>query len=91
MVGDKELGDYEGMVLFTYSIDNMAYKDKVRFYYALKGRDGKGGMLAKQGVTQLGRAVILVPKKLAKEFDDFLKEWKCRYEKKNVLAREAQQ
>jgi len=77
----------KGMVLFTYSIDHLAYKDKVRFYYALKGRDGRSGILSKRGVEQLGRTVILVPDSLASEFENFLRYWKCNYEKKNVLSK----
>jgi len=73
------------VVLFTYATDHLAYKDKVRFYYALKGRDGKSGILSKQGVQQLGRTVLIVPKQLEQEFDAFFNEWKCRFEKKNAI------
>lgn len=72
-------------VLFTYSIDHMLQKDKVRFYYALKGRDGISGMLSKEGVLQLGRAVVIVSRELAPEFEEFFSLWKCDYHKKNIL------
>jgi hypothetical protein len=86
-MGDKlaESSELLDSVLFTYSIDHMEQKDKVRFYYALKGRDGKTGMLAMKGVIQLGRTVIIVPRDMSEEFNDFLTEWKCEYQTKNLL------
>ncbi len=71
-------------VLFTYRIDHLAQKDKVLFYYALKGRDGKGGMLAKPDVVQLERGTILVPFCLAKEFGQFFDFWKCNFDSKDM-------
>lgn len=72
-------------VLYTYSIDHLAQKDKVLFYYALKGRDGKGGMLSKQGVVQLGRTAILIPLGLSEEFNEFLDLWRCNFASKDML------
>jgi hypothetical protein len=77
--------DYLPYVLFTYTIDHLLQKDKVLFYYALKGRDGKGGMLANKKILQMGRTVILVPKPMEKEFAEFLSYWKCHFDKKEVF------
>lgn len=71
--------------IFTYSIDHLAQKDKVLFYYALKGRDGKSGILASKGIIQMGRTVVLVPATLADEFSEFLDHWKCRSKKREML------
>ena len=85
-MGDEfTMDDLLESVLFTSSIDHMEQKDKVRFYYALKGRDGKGGMLARPGVIQLGRAVVIVPLALAEEFMEFFKLWSCDFHTKNIL------
>ena len=36
--------NYKEMSIFTYSIEHLLKKDKIRFYYAIKGRDGKSGI-----------------------------------------------
>jgi len=73
-------------VIFMYSTEHLAKKDKVRFYYALKGRDGKSGIVKACHIEQLGRAVLFVQEKYAKEVDDYLKFWKCSYKTKKVRA-----
>lgn len=83
---DIDLSKYAKKVIFTYSIEHLLKKDKIRFYYALKGRDGRSGIVKSCRIFQLGRAVLLVPAKFEKEVDDFLKYWKCKYQKRNVLV-----
>ena len=39
------------MIIYTYSTKHLPKKDKVRFYYALKGRDGKTGIPFNQPVA----------------------------------------
>ena len=77
---------YSKKVIFTYSIEHLEKKDKIRFYYALKGRDGKSGIAKKCMINQLGRAVLLVPAKSEKEMTNFLEYWKCKFEKMNILV-----
>jgi hypothetical protein len=76
---------YSKKVIFTYSIVHLEKKDKIRFYYALKGRDGKSGIAKKCSIEQLGRAVLLVPAKSEKEITGFLEYWKCKFKKMNAL------
>ncbi len=78
---------YNSMVLFSYSTKHLLKKDKVRFYYALKGRDGKSGIVKSYKIDNPGRTVLLVPAKFAKEVEGFLKLWKCKFDKKEVLVR----
>ncbi|MBD3355326.1 hypothetical protein GF361_05060 [Candidatus Woesearchaeota archaeon] len=75
------------MVLFSYSTKHLLKKDKVRFYYALKGRDGKSGIVKSCKIDHLGRTVLLVPEKYAEEVEEFLKFWKCKFDKKEVLIK----
>ena len=77
---------YLPSVIFSYSIEHLLQKDKVRFYYALKGRDGKTGIVKRYKIEQLGRAVLFVPDKQAAEVEQFLQYWKCKYQKEEVLA-----
>ena len=58
--------DYKSMFLFSYSTQHLLKKDKIRFYYAVKGRDGKSGIVKDYKIEQLGRAVMLVSSKFAK-------------------------
>ena len=91
MSDKKEAGidikDYKSMVLFSYSTIHLLKKDKVRFYYALKGRDGKSGIVKACKIDHLGRTVLLVPEKFSKEVNEFLELWKCKFEKKEALIK----
>lgn len=66
-------------ILFSYSIRHFKYSDKIRFYYALKGRDGKSGILSKPGITQVAKTVLLVPPSLDREFQEFFQHWKIPF------------
>lgn len=71
-------------VIFTYSIETLSQTDKVRFYYALKGRDGKHGIVKEWDVIQLGRAVLLIPESHEKDVREFLAFWKATFESRRV-------
>jgi hypothetical protein len=79
---------YKEMEIFTYSTEHLLKKDKIRFYYALKGRDGKTGIVKRCKIEHLGRTVLMVPIKFAEEVDEFLKLWECQYKIKKVLVAE---
>ncbi len=82
-----ETKDYSPYVIFTYSTEHLLKKDKVRFYYALKGRDGKTGIVKRCKIDHLGRTVLLVPDKHATDVEGFLQYWKCAYKRREVLVR----
>ena len=63
-------------VLFTFATDHLLKKDRVRFFYALKGR-GQPGLVARVGAEHLGPGVLLVSQDRAAETDAFLQYWKC--------------
>ncbi len=79
---------YNSMVLFSYSTKHLAKKDKIRFYYALKGRDGKSGIVKSCKIDHLGRTVLLVHIKFSQEVNEFLKLWKCKFKQKEVLVKQ---
>lgn len=72
--------------IFQYSTKHLPKKDKVRFYYALKGRDGKSGIINSLKIEQLGRTVLLVSEKAEKEVEEFLSFWKCDFKKRKVIV-----
>ena len=82
----KEIEGFRQMAIFTYSIEHLLKKDKIRFYYAIKGRDGKSGVAKEWKIEQLGRAVLLVPAAFEKDVTEFLNYWKCRFETRRVLV-----
>lgn len=61
--------------LITYSTKKLSSSDLVRFYYALKGRDGKSGILKQTKSKQLARAVLFVSAKHTRELKDFFAHW----------------
>ena len=86
-MGILDKSSYKEMILFTYSTKHLLKKDKIRFYYALKGRDGKSGIVKSCSIDHLGRTVLLVPIKFAQEVKEFLELWKCKFSSKEVLVK----
>jgi len=74
--------------IFSYGLKHLKVKDKVRFYYALKGRDGKSGIIKEYKIEQLAKGVLLVSQKNSSRIEEFLKFWKCDYNKKEVFCNE---
>lgn len=82
----KKEGNLAHFIIFQYSTIHLPKKDKVRFYYALKGRDGKTGIVKSLKIEQLGRTVLFVPEKSGKEVEEFLNYWKCNFKQRTVLV-----
>ena len=78
---------YKEMIIVTYSTVHLLKKDKIRFYYALKGRDGRSGIVKQYKINHLGRTVLLVPVKFKKEIQEFFKLWRCQFQIKEVLVK----
>lgn len=76
-IGHISIG--QRMALVNYSINHLQNKDKIRFYYALKGRDGRSGMVKLMKAIYLNRSVIMVRAKFSKEIKEFLGFWRCNY------------
>jgi hypothetical protein len=76
------------MFLYTYKTEHLPLKDKVRFYYALKGRDGKSGVAREFKIQHIGRAVLLVDAKYDDDIIQFFKVWNLPYTRRKVLAEE---
>lgn len=89
MEGKKEveLENFKVFIIYTYSTEHLLKKDKVRFYYALKGRDGKSGIIKRFRIDHLGRTVLMVPKEFEQDVDQYFELWKCPIEKKEVYMK----
>ncbi len=73
------------MVLYTYSTKHLSNKDKVRFYYALKGRDGKSGFIKRSRSIFLAKTIFLVPYRNDDDALDFFRIWNIPYSRRRVL------
>ncbi len=80
----REVAGLKEFSIFVYSTEHLPKKDKVRFYYGLKGRDGKSGIVNKYSLNPLGKAVLLVPKPAADDVSLFLRGWKCKFDRLKV-------
>ncbi|MBN2567228.1 hypothetical protein JXB02_04045 [Candidatus Woesearchaeota archaeon] len=78
------------MALITYSTAHLMPKDKTRFYYALKGRDGRSGMLKRTGAVFLAKSVLLVPRQHEEDVRGFLGFWKCGHTVRRALVSPAE-
>ena len=78
--------DGSQMILFNYTTIHLAKKDKVRFYYALKGRDGKTGIVKQFKLIHLGKGVILAPSKFDEDMGQFFRIWQISYSKRRVIV-----
>lgn len=81
------LTEYSESVLFSYSTRHLHKTDKIRFFYALTGREGSGGVLKRTGTQRLGRCVLLTSKQQSQEIEEFLKYWKCEYTQRLVFVK----
>ncbi|MBW3002510.1 hypothetical protein KY338_05120 [Candidatus Woesearchaeota archaeon] len=79
----KKEGNGEA-VIYTYKLIHLPKKDKIRFFYALKGRNGKKGILERLKIEQLGRTVLLASANKEKELDEFFAYWRCKPKKTRV-------
>lgn len=76
------------MLIYTYSTEHLLKKDKVRFYYALKGRDGKSGIVRRLRIVHLGRTVLMVDAKHDEEIIQFFKVWNLPYTRRKAIVDE---
>jgi len=77
----------EKATIFEFSTQHLLKKDKIRFHYALKGRDGKSGVKQLYNITTLGRAVLLVPEENKDNVKAFLNQWKCKIKQIPIILR----
>ena len=75
----------EKMVIYNYSTKHLSQTDKVRFYYALKGRDGKSGIVKELKLLHLGKAVLITALRYAEEVEQFFKVWNISFSKRNAI------
>ena len=75
-----ELMNGEGYALFVLDVRRMTKNERNKFSFALRGRDGKSGILKELSGHYLAPWVILLPVEVTYRFKNFLKMWKVPYE-----------
>ncbi len=80
-----ELMNGKAYTIFRFTLEGLQRKDRVRFQYALKGRDMKSGLLKKLNGEQWGAWVVVVPIQHTYRFKRFLNLWSIRYEAFTIL------
>ncbi len=83
----KGVARFNEFVIFSYSINHLKKSDKIRFYYALKGRDGKSGIIKYYNIEQLAKSVLLIQISREKDIESFLSLWNCKFKKKMVWVK----
>ena len=80
-----ELMNGKAYTLFRFTLEGLPRKERVRFQYALKGRDMKSGLLKELNGEQWGAWVVVVPVEHTYRFKDFLELWGVKYEAFTIL------
>ncbi|ALM76223.1 nucleotidyltransferase domain-containing protein [Thermococcus barophilus] len=80
-----ELMNGKAYTLFRFTLDGLERKERVKFQYALKGRDMKSGLLKELNGQQLGAWVVLIPIHHTYKFKQFLELWNIKYEAYTIL------
>jgi predicted nucleotidyltransferase len=79
---------FKTKILLWYSLEKINKSQKVRFSYALKGRDGKSGLLKKYKGKHLGKGSIMIPIEGDDEFREFFINWKVPFNRRRILVEE---
>lgn len=73
------------LVLITYLLESKSASDKVRFSYALYGRNKGEGLLGKISGRTVGKGSILIPISQQEVIRAFFKQWEVEYQEQRVF------
>lgn len=82
----SEMLGYESKALYWYELKKLDQSEKVRFYYALKGRKAGGGILEELEGKHLGKGVITVPLEGDDEMREFFLDWEVPFHRREILV-----
>lgn len=77
---------YKPQTLFEFDASKLSNSDRVRFQYALVGRDGKGGLVHDVGGEKIGGNVIIAPVSKESTAMSFFDLWDVPSKIKRVLV-----
>lgn len=73
------------LVLVTYLLEGKSASDKVRFSYALYGRNKGEGLLGKINGRIVGKGSILIPIAHQETIKEFFRQWEVEYQEQRVF------
>ena len=72
--------------IYVYSSSHLTPTERVKFFYALKGRNGKPGILDTTQSVFFAKSVLSVLPNQSEEIEQFLKEWNCKFYVKKIKS-----
>ena len=82
----SKLIGFDPSVLFWYKLENLKLIDKIKFSYALRGRNEKGGILREVNGEYLGKGCIMVPVENEDEIREFFARWSVSFNRRRILT-----
>ena len=77
--------------IITYSLKHLTQTDKVKFFYALKGRGNSTGIVKRYKIEQLAKGCLIANDENVKRTLEFLRYWKCPVTQQKILIDERPQ
>jgi len=71
-------------LIYSYSTSHLHGSQKVRFFYALKGRDQRPGLIEQTKSAFLAKGLILALAENEQLIDTFFTSWGCEFKKRRV-------
>ena len=75
----KEIG-FSSYALFKYNLSNIKGSDRIRFYYALNGRNNNQGFLKEISANKFSEEIIFCEYNKIEQLKDFFKTWNIEYQ-----------
>lgn len=72
--------------IYVYSSSHLTPTERVKFFYALKGRNGNPGILDTTQSVFFAKSVLSVFPNQSEEIEQFLKEWNCKFYVKKIKS-----
>lgn len=76
---------YKNQFLFNYEQKNLSSSERIRFHYALYGRNKNAGIMKTLSLKKLSDSVILCPITNVEKFKEFLNTWKIKHDSYPIL------
>jgi len=88
LITNKKLSEsfgFETFTMFIYSQKGFSQTKRMKFHYALNGRNKNSGTLERINGVKLTDTAVLVPLEKSEEFKDFLNFWQVSFKNFNIL------
>lgn len=70
---------FDSLGMFKYEFKDWSKVKRIKFYHALNGRGGKGGMLQSLNCIKASDGIILAPLNEIEQMKSFLDSWRIEY------------